>query len=217
MNFITYRVFHDEDTATEFTTFLEVNQIPFQVSINKPDLENTYAPRLYDQDIYVKVDQKDFERLNRLLEAEAKTQADLMNTDYYLFQFTDDELFEIIIKPDEWNVFDYTLSQRILKERGKEIGADTIELLRKQRLKEQARTEDVNGAWIFLGYVAAVLGGLLGLVIGYLLITQTRTLSNGEKVPVYSVKDRKHGLYILSMGICAFLFILVFKIYEIPE
>ena len=44
-----------------------------------------------------------------------------------------------------------------------------------------------------MGYFFTIIGGLLGIFIGYSLFTVKKTLPNGKKVYSYSENDRKHG------------------------
>lgn len=88
-----------------------------------------------------------------------------IDKDYYLFEFTNEELYEILLKSDEWSAFDYTLTQKILSERGKPVDSGLLHSLKKERLKELAKPEDNQHSWIIGGYLFAILGVFLGLII----------------------------------------------------
>jgi hypothetical protein len=113
-------------------------------------------------------------------------------------------LFDILSKPDEWNEFDYQLSGLILRERGKEISSDTIDLLRKQRINELSKPDEGHRNWMYAGYIFALLGGLLGVFIGWHLSTFKKTLPNGQRVNGYNAQDRRHGRRIFIIGIIMF-------------
>lgn len=60
--------------------------------------------------------------------------------------------------------------------------------------------------YIYTGYLTAIFGGLLGIVIGWDLMKKRRSLSTGEKGFAYSLSDRQHGARILILsGICLIL------------
>ncbi len=124
-----------------------------------------------------------------------------VDRDYYLFEFTDEELYEILLKSDEWSAFDYSLAQQILTDRGKSIDKNLLNSLKNERLKDLAKPEGNQKPWIIGGYTFAILGGFLGLIIGYFLWTSKKTLPNGQKVYSYSVNDRKHGKYIFYISL----------------
>jgi len=73
--------------------------------------------------------------------------------------------------------------------------------LKNERLKHLAKPEENQKPWIIAGYLFSILGGFLGLIIGYFLWTAKKTLPNGKKVYSYSKKDRKHGKYIFYIGL----------------
>jgi ATP-dependent Zn protease len=126
-----------------------------------------------------------------------------------LFDFTDQELYDILAKPDEWSAFDYQLSQRILKERGKEIDKDFLNSLRKTRIEDLAKPEEKQTNNVWVGYLFSLLGGLIGIAIGWNMMSSKKKLPNGEEIFSYQENDRKHGKRIMILGI-VMLIILTF-------
>ena len=57
-----------------------------------------------------------------------------------------------------------------------------------------------GGAWIFFGYIFALLGGLLGIGIGGMLLQSTVKDPYGNKVKKYTGASRTHGIIILVLG-----------------
>ena len=45
----------------------------------------------------------------------------------------------------------------------------------------------------YVGCIFALLGGIIGIIIGYFLWTSTKTLPNGNKAYAYSSGDRARG------------------------
>ncbi len=133
--------------------------------------------------------------------------------DYYLFSFSNNELIEVIQKKDEWNEIDYLLAIKLLKNRGVEITSEDIEKTQKDRLSQLKKPEKSARSWIIAGYIIAMLGGLLGFIIGYVLLTQKKTLPNGERVYEYIESDRKHGKNILYVGIIFFIFNVIYILF----
>ncbi|WP_431243320.1 hypothetical protein ACQ9BO_01130 [Flavobacterium sp. P21] len=62
------------------------------------------------------------------------------------------------------------------------------------------------------GYLFSLLGGGIGMVIGYSLWTSKKTLPNGERVYSYNEADRKHGKTIFILGTIIFPLVLLIKI-----
>ncbi len=57
-------------------------------------------------------------------------------------------------------------------------------------------SEEQSYNWIGLGYFLAILGGILGIIIGVVLY-RSRDGSN----PLYNEKERFHGLMIIVLGL----------------
>lgn len=201
----TFRKFYEKEQADAFAQLLSDSDIEFEIVQDKETLDSLYGEKVFKQQFYVKLKKTDFDRADSLLLDETAKELDNVAKDHYLHNFTDDELFDVVSKPDEWNELDYQLSQRILQERGTVINSNTIDLLKRQRLNELGKTAEGQRNWIYAGYIFAILGGLLGLFIGWHLYAFKKTLPNGERVFGYSESDRRHGRRILIIGLVMFI------------
>jgi hypothetical protein len=199
--FLTYQIFTDQSEAMELSDLLTKNNIDFQFEDTSVSFDPTFTKSELSKEYRVKLKKQDFEKADKIILDISEQQLDTADTDYYLFDFTDQELIEILVKSDEWGKFDYLLAQKILKGRGQELSKELIETLRKQRIEELAKPEGSQRTWIIAGYVFSILGGLLGLFIGWHLLSHKKTLPNGDRVYGYSIEDRKHGNRILILGI----------------
>lgn len=63
-----------------------------------------------------------------------------------------------------------------------------------------AKPEESPKVLIVAGYMLAVVGGLIAIVIGAYLRTHKKLLPNGERVFGYAASDRAHGERILILG-----------------
>lgn len=105
--------------------------------------------------------------------------------------------------------------KKILTARGCEIGESTIELLRKQRLKELSRPEEGQADWILEAYLSVLLGGITGVFVGWHLQSYKKTLPDGRWVYGYRVADRRHGVRILLLGVVMMLIYTSIWIYNL--
>jgi hypothetical protein len=201
MEFLVYKKFYKQERVTALTQLLSEHGIDFEIAEDRESLDSLYGDKHFNRQIFIKLKRDDFAKADSLLLQESEKQLENVGKDHYLYDFTDEELFDILCKPDEWNALDYQLSKKILKERGREINADTIALLKKQRVNELAKPEEGQKNWIYAGYVFALLGGLLGIFIGWHLSTFKKTLPDGQRVFAYKKEDRSHGTIILILGI----------------
>lgn len=132
---------------------------------------------------------------------------------HYLYQFTDEELFEVLEKPDEWNKFDTALAKEILSSRGRTVDADMLMAMKSERMRTLSKPEKSKGYILVMGYIFALLGGVLGVAIGYSLWRSKKTLPNGESVWSYVDGDRKHGQIMFLIGVITVGVFLLLKVF----
>jgi hypothetical protein len=192
------------ESAEALTNLLQAHGIAFEITRDIKNLDVLYGTNPSTEFYYVKIRSDDFPKANALLLDVGNAGLDTVDKTHYLFAFTDDELFDLLNKPDEWNALDYQLAKKILKERGREVNPEMIESLKKQRIAELAKPDESNRVWIFIGYLAIVFGGLFAIIVGWHLYTYKKTLPDGQRVYEYSEKDRRHGRRIFYLGIIVF-------------
>ncbi|EPR74955.1 hypothetical protein ADIWIN_0042 [Winogradskyella psychrotolerans RS-3] len=200
-NYSIFRKFPSLEQASELKALLNENNIETILDDNAPSVDVTFTGNTLQNEIEVRIKQTDFKKAESILEKEVENLIETIDKDYYLFEFTDEELYDILLKSDEWNAFDYTLAQKILLQRGKPIDKDLLNSLKDERLKQLAEPEGNQKPWIIAGYFFAFLGGFLGLIIGYFLWTSKKTLPDGQKIYTYAENDRKHGKYIFYISL----------------
>lgn len=109
------------------------------------------------------------------------------------FEFTNEELIDLVSKKDEWSKLDYLLAQKILKERGQEITHNKIKELTNERIVDLSTHEKSQTTFIIWGYIFALLGGIIGILIAWHLKSSKKILPSGDQVYVYSEYDRKQA------------------------
>lgn len=216
-NFIAFRSFPSLVQAKELEALLSKNNIKTILADNLPPIDITFSGSTLQNQYEVKIDASDFEKAELILEKETENLLDTIDSDYYLMSFTNEELYEILLNSDDWNIFDYKLAQKILTDRGKTIDSDLLVSLKKERLKILAKPEENQKPWIIAGYIFSLLGGGIGIVIGYSLWKSKKTLPNGERVHSYSAEDRKHGKTIFFISIIIFPLSFIISILSNPR
>ncbi len=210
--FFLYRKFSTFDRAQYIKLLFENNGIETRIGDNVAPVDVTFSTgRNATDQIEIRIKTDDFIKADMLLGQEAEKDFNSLDPNYYLYAFTNEELYDILLKSDEWNIFDYRLAQKILIERGKPIDEELLTILKKQRLKDLSKPENNQKMWIASGYIMALLGGFFGIVIGYMLWTQKKTLPNGTKVYSFKKSDRVHGQQITILSILTFIFYIVLK------
>jgi hypothetical protein len=211
--FLSFRKFNSPEQAEQLLDILTNNGIPYFIVDETSNYDpSTLSGTSLQKTIMIKIKSSDFILAEKLLGEAASQNLENADKDYYLFSFKDEELIEILLKPDEWNAFDIELSKKILKEKGKAVNPELIEALRKQRLEDLARQEPSQKNWIIIGYICSIAGGFLGVCIGWHLMSYRKKLPNGELVYSFNDSDRKNGKIILITGILFITFWLIVRI-----
>ncbi|MRX69101.1 hypothetical protein SAMN06265349_104214 [Flavobacterium resistens] len=211
-HFIAFKNFPTRIQAKELEILLDRNNIKSVLADNIAPVDITFSGSTLQNQYEIKIDPADFAKAEAILEKDTENILNEVDKDHYLLSFSDEELYDVLLKSDEWNVFDYKLAQKLLIERGKNIDSEVLASLKKERLQILAKPEEPQKSWITVGYIFSLLGGFLGIIIGYLLWTSKKTLPNGERIYSYNEDDRKHGKTIFILGTIIFPLALLIKI-----
>lgn len=211
--FRTFQKFNDPELAVTIAGKLRDGNIESHIVDENPNFEPSFSPNIVAPTIHLKVKAEDFDRAHEVLEKYYQQQTDEVPPNYYLLSFSKRELMEIIAKPDEWGHFDYALAKRLLADRGHFVTPQTVTTLKEERLRDLSQPEKPQTGWIVLGYIFAIFGSFIGILIGYMLTHTRKTLPNGENVFVYSPRTRWHGKRIFYLGLAG----LVFWVYKLTR
>ncbi|GAA4072248.1 hypothetical protein GCM10022389_16940 [Flavobacterium cheonanense] len=138
--FSVFKKYSSIDQAQEVVTLLNSNKIETEIGNNIPPVDSLLTGNNITPEFEIKIKISDFENANKLLQSIAEDQINQVDKNYYLFSFSDEELYDIILKQDEWNEFDYSLAKKLLSERGKPINEELIKSLKKTTLKRFGKT-----------------------------------------------------------------------------
>ncbi len=205
MGYSVYKKYFEAEQAEALAELLKKHNIDCAISHDRDSLDSLYGDNHFKTVYFVNLKPESFAVADNLLLAESESEANQDDPDHYLHSFTDDELLEILAKPDEWNAPDYQRARNILKSRGKSFDLNELEFLKRKRIEELARPEEVLPVWIHIGYFFVMLGGVLGLFIGLHLYASKKTLPDGRQIYTYKTNDRKHGMRIIILGAILFL------------
>lgn len=210
----TYIKFNTKDDVEELTSLFKENQIAYEVEVvpYKTELSNDgTAP---EHKYHIKLSKSNFEQVNHLMLELSQKYINQAPKDYHLFTFSKEDLLNIVALPEEWSKTEYLIALKLLQERRVTYNEKTLNQIRQELKSDNVKHDslDNQGLLVVLGYTLAVLGGFLGIGIGWRLTTHKRNLADGTKEYVYSKDDRIHGKNILTIGIISTLLWSYFKI-----
>jgi hypothetical protein len=213
--FIIYRTFNYKPDATEM--YEKLSQQGLKVELERVENELISDKHKVIGIFYIKLYKEDFLKADRVLFEELNASNLQLPADYYLFSFSDNELYDVLKRPDEWNELDRFWAQKLLKERGIDVNVEIIEPDR-SKMAEAKKPWILNKYWLLIPLLfflycyrtlnfAASIGTIL---IGLYIWLGTKTMSNGEQVKAFSPTDRLLGrIVIIASGIVIISIILL--------
>ncbi len=199
--FVAYRKFTDIESAAEVVDRLRQNGIECHLQDDQHQYVKVYGPAQLEYGITVNIKSEDFNKADKILEDYYSDDIANVDKDYYLFEFNDDELKNILLNPYDWGVFDFQLAKKILREKGIEYSDDFIQAKKEEKLAELSKIIRVPLYKIVVGYLLAIVFPAGGLIMGLLIVNNRNILPDGRKVYIHSKNDRLHGQIITGISI----------------
>lgn len=212
-HFVTFKKYTDAALARETQQLLQDNGIISRLADNNASVDSNFGKEAF-ADYEVQLDPADFERAEMLLESQAEGLMNNLPEDYYLLTFSDEELYEVIVKKEEWSDFDYVLAKKLLTNRGSTIDEDELKRNQREHLESLAKPEDIGIGWIVCSYVFAFLGGLLGILGGVLIYTAKKTLPDGRRVYTYNDSNRKNAFKIIIVSVVVLFILITYRFFK---
>lgn len=207
-SFETYKTFASREQAADYIELLKKHDILYSAESSEQILTSAIVgssgmlPK-----VVLKLHPSDFSNVDALIEQQIMASGGAPE-DYYLRELDNDELEEVLEKPDEWSIQDVTMAKLILQERGVEIDEEEIAELRRQRIREIRRGKKANRGIMFLWFLAIAVGfwflGVIAIVggigMGYYYGYDKSTDPEGDKYYTFEPKTREYGKLILIAG-----------------
>lgn len=196
-----FRIFKEATPAKELATWLQNRQVNATYHEAKPVMDTLYIGSVHTSDYIVSIAANDFEQARDLLVTYYQHQLKNIPTDYYLFDFSNNELKAILAQPDQWGDLDYALAQDILEQRGIAISEHQLQQMLDTRLAQLKQPEQAAKSIVYFGFILCFMGGFIGSLIGWHLAHAQKILPNGIRVPMYAASERSKGNVMIWIGI----------------
>ncbi|MBO9681186.1 MAG: hypothetical protein J7502_00710 [Flavisolibacter sp.] len=213
--YLRFKLFPDKQTAEDFAEVLKQNNIEYQIEEDALVFDPSYANNPLSKDYVILIKQSDFKLASYTYDEYFAEQLSEVPEDYYLYSFTDDELQEILAKPDEWGSFDYQLAKELLMQRGIEVSKEKTERMKAERYKEIAQPEGESVKNIVGYYIVSILFFPIGLIIGWVWGYSKKQLPDGYRVSAYNSSVQMHGRTIFLISIILFVLTVILRIVNV--
>jgi hypothetical protein len=199
-HFVVFQKFTHQVQAEEIADLLRSGGITYQLEGTKAPFDPSFAFTSYEPEVELKIKQKDFLRAGNLLDSHYRQMVRDVPSDYYLHNFSDVELRDLIQKRDEWGHFDFVFARHLLSERGVPVTNEVETEANKQRLLELKKPARLSIYWIIIGYILALVGGLIGFFMGLTILVFRKTLPTGDLIFAYDKYSRNHAMAMILIS-----------------
>ena len=149
--------FTDQEKALELSSLLEKNNIRFVI-------KNDVVVPVISYSVHIR--EHDFEKAITLMRNfSANTQT--ANYSYYLYDFKDQDLIDLIAHPGKWSKFDFELAQSLLRSRGRAVSVKESQRLKTTRVEDFSPAVENKG---FRMTTTLVIGTIAALIIMFIII-----------------------------------------------
>lgn len=205
--FAQYKMFQHEDDLLGFIDRLELHNIPYETSKYASGLDHTYLGAGAGVEYSLKIPRDKFKEMNRIIEKEAEEDFHQLPPEYFLFDFSDEELKEVISSPGDWFRKDVVYAGKILENRGISFSISEIreQVNREKQLRLKPKKANtlllimayaLTPASIFLGFWPASFSIFTGIYLAFWKGTDEA----GKRYWVFDHRSRIHGAILLTMG-----------------
>ncbi len=213
--FEAYAHYYHVEEATGLADLLEASNIPYLLEKTSQLLDATIVGEGNYPPYVLKVPFDQFLTVDRLLQSEVREQIaqEGVPSDYYLREFSNEDLLAILKEPDDWSVQDIVIARFLLTERGEEVSESSFRSMRSQRLEQIKRAEQSAPMLLPVGYVVGIVGSfffpllavVVGMGIGWSLYAFRDTAPDGQRYYRYAPGVRRQGLWIIGLSILSCL------------
>jgi hypothetical protein len=212
----TYQEFHSAADAKPLISILKSNGVVHEVEVPKQIMDNVMGGNPLSPTVFIKLRLEDFKRVNKLVEDDMLRLIQDGKVDlkaHFLQEAPDEELIDVLRKPDEWSIDTVVIARHLLHLRGVELSQEHIEALQQERLKmtqEPKKGSDgwilalfllSSGGWVFVSFsLAAYLATFATcLGMGYYFWKDITTGPNGERYLTFDQTTRNRGRIIMIL------------------
>jgi len=112
-DFINYQHFSNLQEASDLIDLLNANQIPFEIDDSATKFSIVKDINPLEDGIVIKIKETDVEKVDKINFKNTEIYSD----DHYLYSFSDKDIMDIVINPEEWTEEEIILAKEIAKQR----------------------------------------------------------------------------------------------------
>ena len=197
-----YKSFTSVDIAQLMLELLKDSDTTYELTDSNGPIEHIDPTQRYDKiEVWIAKDQ--FQAIDLLIEDKANSELDSIDKDYFIFEFSNDELRDVLINASEWSPLDLALANKLLKDRGDPFDKDELEKRREEKIAESASAREITQGRKNLGLIIAILLPVIGIITALIYLLSSKDDLSSKKVPKYGPCTKKHGKIILITALAS--------------
>ena len=147
-------------------------------------------------DILITVESQDYSKARHALE-EALAESELPEG-HFLCSASNDDILDMLASPGEWSSFDIAQAQKLARQRN--LSLEHLHQKQSEHVAAAMRGKPAPTWLLVLGWSASLLGGVIGIGIGYSLAYMKEQTPEGGHF-TYDEPSRKAGRYMLGFSL----------------
>jgi hypothetical protein len=213
-NPIVFKTLTNIEEAEKIGEHLALGGIAYEIESPPQLLDRNFIGEQPMPEHYIKIRPSDFTKANEIVEEFYKNIAVTVGKDYYLYDFSDDQILDVANHKNEWGDLNYYVALEILTKRGISYDKQLT-----NALEEEAAAIAPHPAkpfYLVLIYILLAVSFILpypylsiaGLIVGSFLYGASKTLKNGTRIPYYDANSRKNGIIIIAIAVLSIVWFL---------
>ena len=195
-----YKSFDSVEIAQLLTELLDESKTNYELHNSEGKIEG-FDPSQPHGAIEVWVAEDQFDYIDDLIEEKVNSELDTVADDYFIFEFSNDELRNVLINAHEWSPLDLALANKLLKERGEPFEKEELHKIREEKIAESALARDISKGRKITGLIVAFLFPLIGIITALIYLLASKDDLSGKKVPKYGEPTKKHGKIVIIVAL----------------
>ncbi len=212
-----YKHIEQKSELDAIVKLLKSNNIPYEVSSAASIIDASIVGTVNMPKFTLKLHPSDFQEANHIIKDSINVSEIDINDYQHLKLLDNDELFEILRKPEEWTVEAELAARKILEHRNVRVSQEELEqereALRIKNRKGKSVPFGIQVAYfisIIMGFIFGIIFLIAGISMGYYYAFGKTVDENGNKQFIYDKKAREGGkLMLVFAGLC-FLILCIF-------
>lgn len=219
---IVFKSLSNIEEAEKIGEELALHHIAYEIESPPQLLDRNFIGEQPMPEHYIKLLPSDFTRANEIVESLYKNIAATVGKDYYLYDFSDEQVLDVVNHKSEWGDLNYYVALEILVKRGIPYDKQLT-----NALEEEAAAivpQPAKPFYLLLVYIILAVSFILpypyfsigGLIVGLFLYGASKTLKNGTRIPYYDAASRKNGIIIIAVAVLSILWF-IFRLVSITQ